>query len=233
MSSFRAVRSRSSLGVECRRLSGAAHIGRVLTVGLQRTPSSLTRNCSPLWENTDGNTRSRFSFAILQTLIEIGVDKNTTVVFPEPSWSTIQEDGRLPFEGNECRRKACPTLPTNGRATGGWGAGSRSRLGPLWEHQRFFNKEKGEYMFIGVKERAIEAMLKPPMVEAMMQSVNALPDLGQLSQASGLASTICLSRARHSRLLPDGRALGLETLRVCARCRCQWSASSLPSRSLR
>ena len=114
--------------------------------------------------------------------------------------------------------QSLPTLRPMDGQRGGWGAGSRSRLGPLWEHSTILQQGKGEYMFIGVKERAIEAMLKPPMVEAMMQSVNALPDLGNfLRRPDWRARSACRGQDIRG-FFPDGRALGLETLRVCARC---------------
>jgi regulator of protease activity HflC (stomatin/prohibitin superfamily) len=58
----------------------------------------------------------------LQSLVEIGVDKNTTVVFPAPLMSTIQELGA--FLARESKAAAEPPPPqpplpvTNGRAIG-------------------------------------------------------------------------------------------------------------------
>jgi regulator of protease activity HflC (stomatin/prohibitin superfamily) len=49
----------------------------------------------------------------LQSLVEIGVDKNTTVVFPAPLMTTIAELGA--FLARE-RGAATPVLPTNGGA---------------------------------------------------------------------------------------------------------------------
>jgi hypothetical protein len=52
----------------------------------------------------------------LQTLIEIGVDKNTTVVFPGPLMSTIQEMGA--FLSRETGAVAKMVQPSaNGRAS--------------------------------------------------------------------------------------------------------------------
>ena len=52
----------------------------------------------------------------LQTLIEIGVDKNTTVVFPGPLMSTIQEMGA--FLSRETSAVAKLSQPaTNGQAS--------------------------------------------------------------------------------------------------------------------
>src|SRR3954449_1706412 len=55
----------------------------------------------------------------LQSLVEIGVDKNTTVVFPAPLMSTIEELG-----GFIAREQAASTdaAATVGRATGGNGS---------------------------------------------------------------------------------------------------------------
>ena len=56
----------------------------------------------------------------LQTLIEIGVDKNTTVVFPGPLMSTIQEMGAfLSRETGAVAKLAQPS--TNGLASKGSG----------------------------------------------------------------------------------------------------------------
>jgi regulator of protease activity HflC (stomatin/prohibitin superfamily) len=60
----------------------------------------------------------------LQSLIEIGVDKNTTVVFPAPLMSTIEELGSfLNRESDaatrERTRPATPALPANGAAANG------------------------------------------------------------------------------------------------------------------
>jgi regulator of protease activity HflC (stomatin/prohibitin superfamily) len=52
----------------------------------------------------------------LQTLIEIGVDKNTTVVFPGPLMSTIQEMGAFLSRETGAVAKLVQPL-TNGRAT--------------------------------------------------------------------------------------------------------------------
>jgi hypothetical protein len=46
----------------------------------------------------------------LQSLVEIGVDKNTTVVFPAPLMSTIQELGA--FLAREQAAATTPTPPT-------------------------------------------------------------------------------------------------------------------------
>ncbi|MCM4081262.1 slipin family protein [Paractinoplanes hotanensis] len=51
----------------------------------------------------------------LQSLVEIGVDKNTTVVFPAPLMSTIGELGTfLTREAAASRRPAAEVAPTNG-----------------------------------------------------------------------------------------------------------------------
>jgi hypothetical protein len=56
----------------------------------------------------------------LQTLIEIGVDKNTTVVFSGPLMSTIQEMGAfLSWETGAVAKLAQPS--TNGLASKGAG----------------------------------------------------------------------------------------------------------------
>ena len=47
----------------------------------------------------------------LQSLVEIGVDKNTTVVFPAPLMSTIGELGA--FLAREAAAAARPTDPAN------------------------------------------------------------------------------------------------------------------------
>jgi hypothetical protein len=61
----------------------------------------------------------------LQTLVEIGVDKNTTVVFPAPLMSTIQELGAFLARESAAVDRASPsaalqaeTTGTNGSATG-------------------------------------------------------------------------------------------------------------------
>jgi hypothetical protein len=48
----------------------------------------------------------------LQSLVEIGVDKNTTVVFPAPLMSTIQELGAF-----LAREQAAGTTPTQAPTT--------------------------------------------------------------------------------------------------------------------
>jgi hypothetical protein len=48
----------------------------------------------------------------LQSLVEIGVDKNTTVVFPAPLMSTIQELGAF-----LAREQAAGTTPTRASTT--------------------------------------------------------------------------------------------------------------------
>ena len=47
----------------------------------------------------------------LQSLVEIGVDKNTTVVFPAPLMSTIQELGSLPRPRSRRRHPGPPPQP--------------------------------------------------------------------------------------------------------------------------
>ncbi|HEY5170330.1 MAG TPA: slipin family protein [Acidimicrobiia bacterium] len=60
----------------------------------------------------------------LQSLVEIGVDKNTTVVFPAPLMSTIQELGA--FLAREAAAVTSVAQPTpNAPANGGHPAGSR------------------------------------------------------------------------------------------------------------
>jgi hypothetical protein len=51
----------------------------------------------------------------LQTLVELGVDKNTTVVFPAPLMSTIQELGN--FLAREQAAATTPTPTTPGTST--------------------------------------------------------------------------------------------------------------------
>jgi regulator of protease activity HflC (stomatin/prohibitin superfamily) len=53
----------------------------------------------------------------LQSLVEIGVDKNTTVVFPAPLMSTIQELGAF-LTREQTAVKAVPAAPTNGAPSG-------------------------------------------------------------------------------------------------------------------
>jgi regulator of protease activity HflC (stomatin/prohibitin superfamily) len=53
----------------------------------------------------------------LQTLIEIGVDKNTTVVFPGPLMSTIQEMGAFLSRETGAVAKLEQPVASNGRAT--------------------------------------------------------------------------------------------------------------------
>jgi hypothetical protein len=58
---------------------------------------------------------SALSVRNLQTLVEIGVDKNTTVVFPAPLMSTIAELGS--FLAREQAAASPPSLPAaNGTA---------------------------------------------------------------------------------------------------------------------
>jgi hypothetical protein len=64
-------------------------IAAVLLVGLVasvRILKQYERACSSGW---DGSRTWRN----LQTMLEIGVDKNSTIVFPAPLMSTIQELG--------------------------------------------------------------------------------------------------------------------------------------------
>ena len=52
----------------------------------------------------------------LQSLVEIGVDKNTTVVFPAPLMTTIAELGAFLARESEAATPAPPPPPTTGRA---------------------------------------------------------------------------------------------------------------------
>jgi hypothetical protein len=56
----------------------------------------------------------------LQTMVEIGVDKNSTIVFPAPLMSTIQELGAfLSRESKAADELAAPTPPrSNGDGVG-------------------------------------------------------------------------------------------------------------------
>jgi SPFH domain / Band 7 family len=56
----------------------------------------------------------------LQSLVEIGVDKNTTVVFPAPLMSTIQELGAF-LAREQATATTAPAAPTNGAACRGQG----------------------------------------------------------------------------------------------------------------
>ena len=52
----------------------------------------------------------------LQTLIEIAVDKNSTVVFPAPLMSTIEELGSfLAHESSAAQSPPAPGLPASDR----------------------------------------------------------------------------------------------------------------------
>jgi len=53
----------------------------------------------------------------LQSLVEIGVDKNTTVVFPAPLMSTIQELGAF-LTREQAAATTVPAGPTNGASSG-------------------------------------------------------------------------------------------------------------------
>ena len=53
----------------------------------------------------------------LQSLVEIGVDKNTTVVFPAPLMSTIQELGAF-LAREQAAATTVPAGPTNGASSG-------------------------------------------------------------------------------------------------------------------
>jgi hypothetical protein len=64
----------------------------------------------------------------LQTLVELGVDKNTTVVFPAPLMATIAELGNFLAReaGAAARPEPPPPIPIPPAATNGTsGAGSR------------------------------------------------------------------------------------------------------------
>jgi pyruvate/2-oxoglutarate dehydrogenase complex dihydrolipoamide acyltransferase (E2) component len=52
----------------------------------------------------------------LQSLVEIGVDQNTTVVFPAPLMSTIQELGAFLAREQAAGTTPAPTAPTPARA---------------------------------------------------------------------------------------------------------------------
>jgi hypothetical protein len=53
----------------------------------------------------------------LQSLVEIGVDKNTTVVFPAPLMSTIQELGAF-LARESAAATSTSTAASNGEANG-------------------------------------------------------------------------------------------------------------------
>jgi hypothetical protein len=50
----------------------------------------------------------------LQTMVEIGVDKNSTIVFPAPLMSTIQELGAFMARETAAAGEAVPVVHTNG-----------------------------------------------------------------------------------------------------------------------
>jgi hypothetical protein len=52
----------------------------------------------------------------LQSLVEIGVDKNTTVVFPAPLMSTISELGAFLAREKAAATSGTPTASVNGAA---------------------------------------------------------------------------------------------------------------------
>jgi hypothetical protein len=52
----------------------------------------------------------------LQSLVELGVDKNTTVVFPAPLMSTIQELGNFLAREQTAGTTPAPTAPTPAKA---------------------------------------------------------------------------------------------------------------------
>jgi hypothetical protein len=52
----------------------------------------------------------------LQSLVELGVDKNTTVVFPAPLMSTIQELGNFLTREQAAATTPAPTAPTPAKA---------------------------------------------------------------------------------------------------------------------
>ena len=66
----------------------------------------------------------------LQSLVEIGVDKNTTVVFPAPLMSTIQELGA--FLAREAAAGTTPPRSTAPAAAAAGGRPRRQRSAPLW-----------------------------------------------------------------------------------------------------
>jgi regulator of protease activity HflC (stomatin/prohibitin superfamily) len=53
----------------------------------------------------------------LQSLVEIGVDKNTTVVFPAPLMSTIQELGGFLAREGQAAAAGAPTTTTSAAST--------------------------------------------------------------------------------------------------------------------
>ena len=63
----------------------------------------------------------------LQSLVEIGVDKNTTVVFPAPLMSTISELGSfIASEQAAATRVLAPSSDKNGMPTAPGGAADRA-----------------------------------------------------------------------------------------------------------
>lgn len=58
----------------------------------------------------------------LQSLVEIGVDKNTTVVFPAPLMSTIGELGNFLTHESEASHRGVPGQPGTGITNGAGGA---------------------------------------------------------------------------------------------------------------
>jgi len=77
----------------------------------------------------------------LQSLVEIGVDKNTTVVFPAPLMSTIQELGAF-LAREAAAAVTCPLRPPTRRRvrpTTRWGGATSSSalssVTPSWDNR--------------------------------------------------------------------------------------------------
>jgi hypothetical protein len=76
----------------------------------------------------------------LQSLVEIGVDQNTTVVFPAPLMSTIQELGAFLAREQAVGTTPAPTATTPARAPA-VPAGSSSPTVELAETEAGFNTD--------------------------------------------------------------------------------------------
>jgi hypothetical protein len=68
----------------------------------------------------------------LQTLLELGVDKNTTVVFPSPLMSTIEEIGTFLARGSAAAHDTAPAAGPPVGAAGGPARPSSGTIAFIW-----------------------------------------------------------------------------------------------------
>ena len=114
---------------------------RIVTMPIQSqasSPATTSASTCPRSRGAASDTMMAHPLALqprnLQSLVEIGVDKNTTVVFPAPLMSTIEELGSFLARAPGRGPRRCGCQPERHR--GGEGREAGSWLGPGFSRSR-------------------------------------------------------------------------------------------------